>query len=117
MPLRHHRRRRAAIPLIAVVLLLPLCAGLGTTAALITLAGRTPREWAPYLEHRAAGHNPLITGATDKIARFLLRQDRGARLAMAPPTWAGASADHTAPLPARITNVASVDEPRAAVAP
>jgi parallel beta-helix repeat protein len=116
MPLRHHHRRRSALPLIAAVLLLALCAGLAAAAALITVAGRTPREWAPYLERRAAGHNPLITGATDKIARFLLRQDRLPRLAMAPPTWAGASADHTAPLPARITTVAGVDELRAAVA-
>jgi parallel beta-helix repeat protein len=101
--------------LIAAALLLAVCACLGALAAVITVAGRTPREWAPYLQHRAAGHNPLITGAANAVACFLLQQDRAAPLAITPPAWAGAAAGRATPLPSRITAIASVDELRAAV--
>ncbi|VXC21413.1 right-handed parallel beta-helix repeat-containing protein [Massilia sp. 9I] len=49
-------------------------------AALFWLQGEgvTPRALAPYLQQRAAGHNPLITGTGDWMAESLRSIDRGA---------------------------------------
>jgi hypothetical protein len=64
---------------------------IGGVAVALDKFGRTPREWAPYLERRALNHNPLITGSVDLAAAWLRYADRlpweGAR----PTGWAGAA--------------------------
>lgn len=54
-------------------------AGLAGVAWFLDDQNRTPREWAPYVERRAAGNHPLFVQAGDLVARTLLRLDRLAR--------------------------------------
>ena len=63
---------------------------------MLSNSGRTPRELAPYLLHRAENHNGTIVAASEAVARLLLQIDRGDLFAAAPilPQWAGATA-HT----------------------
>jgi len=85
--------------------------------AVIDQVGRTPREWAPYIEHRARGHNPLIVDAAALTAKFLLLQDRGMQPPAGPlPEWAGARPDQSGPVAGHVTSVASLDALRSAIA-
>lgn len=62
---------------LAVLALLGLAAAAGVVLYL-QAQGITPRALAPYIERRAAGHNPMITGAGNTAGSVLRRLDRGA---------------------------------------
>lgn len=63
--------------------------------------GRTPREWAPYLQQRAAGNHALIVMAAGKVAGFLDAMDRLERFGEpALPPQAGASVARSGTAPA-----------------
>jgi hypothetical protein len=66
--------------------------------AILLQAGRTPREWAPYLQRRALGHRPLIVDTVDLVASWLIYADR---LAPSEPfrltALQGASSDRSGP--------------------
>ena len=50
--------------------------------------GRSPREWAPYIERRASGNHPVIVEAGTLLARILRRMDilrRGEDVPIPPP--------------------------------
>ena len=48
---------------------------LGAVAWFLDDQGRSPREWAPYVERRASGHHPVIVEAASLLARALRRMD------------------------------------------
>jgi hypothetical protein len=64
---------------------------IGGVAVALDKFGRTPREWAPYLERRALNHNPLITGSIDLAATWLRYADRLSWEGVRPAGWAGAT--------------------------
>jgi nitrous oxidase accessory protein NosD len=119
------RRRRAVLgrplawrrlitrrALASAALMLVLAGGGAAVAAAIVLqrAGEPPRVWAPYVERRAAGHNPLIERVAAVLATGLqwLGTVRYAGPA-ALPHWIGATPQHDDALPAGpVTRVASV---------
>jgi hypothetical protein len=91
------RHQQAAAPgrllwigLLAVALLgMAMVCGV---AAALDRFGRTPREWAPYLERRALHHNPVIIGSVDLVSGWLRDADILPHVAAA-IDWAGAAAD------------------------
>ncbi len=77
-----------------MVLVLALVASATAMAYFLERQGRPPREWAPYLLHRAEGHRPAITHSTAFVAELLERMDRIPDVsASGSPTWVGASED------------------------
>jgi hypothetical protein len=53
---------------------------------------RTPREWSPYIMHRAVGHNVLLTSAAEALASLLNYMDRASRVnGSVSPEWVGAN--------------------------
>jgi len=64
---------------------------IGGVAVALDRLGRTPREWAPYLERRALNHNSLITGSVDLAAAWLRYADRLPWEGVRPTGWAGAA--------------------------
>ena len=80
-----HRPRRPPSRLLRRLVMLLVLGLLGGGCALAALswflldAGRSPREWAPYLERRAVGHNRLIVDGTAIVSGYLLRADRQPR--------------------------------------
>ncbi|KQV82493.1 hypothetical protein ASD15_10780 [Massilia sp. Root351] len=88
-------RTKTALPRTASRKLLPLaiigliCLGGGAAAALyvVNQVGMAPRQVAPYLEHRTAGHNSIIEGAGRKLSATLAALDGGAAGAPALPAW------------------------------
>ncbi len=67
-------------------------AALGGVAWFIDDQGRSPREWAPYIERRASGNHPVFVEAASLMARYLRRMDvlrRGEDVAI--PSAIGAS--------------------------
>jgi len=90
---RHGREsslnRQLSAGLLAAVLLGAVIIG-GVAVALDKL-GRTPREWARYLERRALNHNPLITGSVDLAAAWLRYADRLPWEGVRPTGWVGAA--------------------------
>ncbi|HEY0184036.1 MAG TPA: right-handed parallel beta-helix repeat-containing protein [Rhodopila sp.] len=101
---------RRLVRLLVVVACLGGVAGAATAGVILSHLGRTPREWAPYLQRRAAKHRPLIVNAADLVARWLIYADR-----LAPPqpftlpAFAGATVSRSgiAP-PGRLRVVASL---------
>ena len=51
-------------------------ASVAATCVMLIDVGRTPRQWAPYLERRANEHSPLIVGAVGLAAAWLNHADR-----------------------------------------
>ena len=90
---RHGREsslnRQLSAGLLAAVLLGAVI--IGGVAVALDRFGRTPREWAPYLERRALNHNPLITGSVDLAAAWLRYADRLPWEGVRPTGWAGAA--------------------------
>jgi hypothetical protein len=87
--------------------------GAGAAAGVVLWeAGRTPREWAPYLQRRALKHRPLIVNTVDLVAWWLIHADRlpsaePVRL----PARLGASAGRSGTAaPGRLRLVASLPE-------
>jgi nitrous oxidase accessory protein NosD len=76
------RLRRPRSPLwgwLFGLLLLGLVAGgaaAGGVGWYLMELGRTPREWAPYLQQRASGNHWLIVMVTGKVAGYLTAMDR-----------------------------------------
>ena len=106
------RERSPAARFVRRLLLLGCVAGVAAVVAvgaLLSQAGRTPREWAPYVQRRGSGHNPLIVNATAFAAAWLTRADRLFPAAPAVlPAALGASADRSGLAPAgRVRTVAS----------
>jgi nitrous oxidase accessory protein NosD len=87
-------------------------AGIVAIATVLQHLGRTPREWAAYLPHRALGHRPLIVNAVDLTTAWLLRADRLVQSEpMRLPASLGASADRSGPAPqGRLIPVVSLQE-------
>ena len=95
-----------------LVILGCLCGATGVAAASVVLyqIGRTPREWAPYLQRRAIGHRPLIVNAVDLATGWLIHADR---LAVSEPfklpASVGASVERSGSAPdGRLRQVASL---------
>ena len=76
---RSSRVKKRALGLSAFLLILT-----GASVAAITYfldnMGRTPREWAPYLIHRAEGHGTLVTSSAAIAASLLTAADRMTRV-------------------------------------
>ncbi len=72
-------------------------------------AGRTPREWAPYLDRRATGHRAIITEGTALATNLLRSADRLDRVGVpAVPPNIGASPSRSGSVPAgRLRLIAS----------
>jgi len=60
---------------------------IAAAAYLIDFANIPPRQLAPYLERRAAGHNPEIEQAAAQLHRTLLELDRGTPVPHSLQTW------------------------------
>lgn len=96
-------RRPLPVRLLYLAILL---SGLGAIAAgiavcvFLSLAGRTPREWAPYLQRRAEKHRAVIVQATDMVAQWLIYADRMA-VPSPPllPAFIGASPERSGQVP------------------
>ena len=81
--------RKSSGKLLPLAIITLICAGGGAAAAFyaVNQVGMAPRQVAPYLEHRTAGHNSIIEGAGRKLSATLAGLDSGAAGAPALPTW------------------------------
>ena len=73
---------------------------LGFVAWFLDDQGRSPREWAPYIERRASGNHPVIAEAASLLARTLRRMDilrRGEDVPIPPGVGASPSRSGTPP--------------------
>jgi parallel beta-helix repeat protein len=96
------RKQRRVLGRILALLVLSACLGATAAAAGVVLyqAGRTPSEWAPYLQRRALKHRPLIVDTVGLVAQWLIYADRIA--VPAPfklPAFLGASVDRSGAVP------------------
>ncbi len=118
---RRHRRRGW---LAAFVVLLVMGAFGGAVASVIVIdrVAQPPRDWAPYLQRRAAGHDPLIERVAGLAAAYLRWADRlppARRIAVPPRIGAAPWRDAAPPHPTasgRLVVVDSVDALGAALA-
>jgi hypothetical protein len=101
---------RRLLRLLVVLVCLGAVAGSVAVGVVLCQLGRTPREWAPYLQRRALKHRPLIVNSLDLVAWWLIHADR-----LAPsepfklPASLGASADRSGTAPdGRLRVVASL---------
>jgi len=97
---RPRRKRRSVLSrLIRGVLALSFVVTViaaGGLAWFLDKQGRTPREWAPYLERRADRHRSVIVDSTAQVADYLLAVDRLVRTPGGnPPGVVGASAERS----------------------
>jgi len=101
--------------LVAILLVLTLAAATGA-ALMLQQKGIAPRALAPYVEQRAAGHNPAVVAAGRLIARTLVTLDRGAAAlpASVPAAFGAQSAAAGAAAPGNAVLVASADDARRA---
>jgi len=97
---------------LAVLACLGAVAGTIAVSVVLVEIGRTPREWAPYLQRRAIGHRPVIRTAVDLTARWLLHADRlGVTEPFPLPASLGAAVDRSGVEPAgRLRLVTSLQE-------
>lgn len=114
------RPRTGLFRLVRAVFILGVFASLmagGTLLWFLHDQGRTPREWAPYLERRAQGHRGSITGGTALVADYLMWVDRlERRVPIEPPAQVGASPIRSGTAGGRLRQVLSQADLRAAVA-
>ncbi len=93
-----------------------------TSIALLALAvdakGIPPRRLGPYIEQRAAGHNPLIENAGRWVAAILLNLDRGdaGTYALPPPKPAPSATEGSGAYSKRVVEVDSANAARQALA-
>src|SRR5262245_48241253 len=88
---RRHRLRRAFVLLSIAVLII---AGAAVVLERVAVA---PRLLALYVERRTGGHNAAVESAGRRVARWLLRADRGQPLApLDVPAYSGAQPDRWA---------------------
>lgn len=106
---RHLRPSRILLALLLLMLL-----ALGAGVALLERLNIPPRQLAPYLEHRAAGHQPAITALAAQLSAQLQQADRGVRNSLPAATLAGlnigAQPTPASSAPAAVVEVASVAE-------
>jgi hypothetical protein len=89
---------RRLVWLFVVLVCLGAVTGGVAIGAVLLHTGRTPREWAPYLQRRALRHRPLIINTVDLVAAWLIYADRLAPFEPFPlPASLGASADRSGP--------------------
>lgn len=115
---RRRSRLKTVIWTVCVLALLGTIAGGVGVAVVLTKIGRTPRQWAPYLQRRAEEHNPLIVGSVNLVAWWLNHADRMAVSKPFPiPSFVGASPDRSGPVPpGQLRTVSNVQQFEAAVA-
>jgi hypothetical protein len=107
-------KKRNVVSRLFWILVILACLGAVTAGAVagavLTQLGRTPREWAPYLQRRALKHRPLIVGTVDLVAQWLIYADRLAPpRPFRPPAALGASVDRSGTLPdGRLRSVSSL---------
>ncbi len=108
---RQQQLRRPPSRLLRWLILLGVLALLAGIVALVAIGwflgdqGRTPREWAPYIERRAQGNHGLIVQAGSLMSRYLLRMDRLPRPddpAIPPGIGAAVARSGTPPTAARL---------------
>ncbi|HET8996029.1 MAG TPA: hypothetical protein VFN42_05115, partial [Acetobacteraceae bacterium] len=101
---------------VALAVLGTVAAGAGT-AVVLNRVGRTPRQWAPYLQRRAYEHRPLIVNSVNLVAWWLNHAGRMAVSRPFPlPTSLGASPDRSGPVPpGRLRIVNTVQEALSAI--
>lgn len=86
-------------------------------AYLIDFTNIPPRQLAPYLERRAAGHNPGIEQAASTLHQALLQLDRGTPAPHRLQTWTvGAQPEGGDRPPSSVVMVANVSQLRQALA-
>lgn len=114
------RRRSFLFRLVRALFVLGLVCGLiagGGVLWFLHTEGRTPREWAPYLDRRAQGHRSSITDPTALVADYLLAADRMTLTQPAePPARIGASPTRSGSAAGRVRQVVNQADLRAAVA-
>ena len=115
------RRKSILLRIFVTLLVLGIVFGAVGAGALVWFLadqGRAPREWAPYLERRASGHQSILVDATALVADYLNGVDRiPNRQAVEPPPNIGASPDRSGQQPrGRPIAIASQADLRAAVA-
>lgn len=119
-PKQAHRRVGARKKPRGIVRLLVLVMVLGLlgTGLFVNHAGKSPRQWAAYLDRRAEGHAEWMVAATYWLTDTLMQLDRGESLLFAGlPTWIGAQAAHeTPPPPGRMRSVQTIEDLRQSLA-
>lgn len=119
-PVEPRRRRSILFRLFRAMIFLGLFAGLiagGGVLWFLDDQGRTPREWAPYLDRRAEGHRASITEGTALVTSYLVAADRLPRSQpVTPPARIGAAPDRSGSAAGRVRQVVSQADLRAAVA-
>jgi len=85
---------------LAMVLVIVVLVGALTVSALSSFEV-PPRELAPHLRHRAAGHSKLLVDVVDRVADTLVALDRGA-VRSAPPLRLRLGAQPIGPQPASV---------------
>ena len=79
---------------LSVCLLIVAGASAAILAHVLDNIGRTPRQWAPYIIHRAENHGALVTGSAAIAASLLTAVDRTSGAGVGIPTgWIGASSN------------------------
>ncbi|MCC6717938.1 MAG: hypothetical protein IT555_08640, partial [Acetobacteraceae bacterium] len=116
-PWRFRRLARRLLVLLGLAVLLG-AAGLGGVAWYLDEQGRPPREWAPYLERRAKGHNPVVLTIADLAARYLRQVDQLERTvdAVVPPRIGAGVERSGAPVPGMARLVQTTAQLAAALA-
>ena len=94
-PVRRTRREAPSLwrRLLWIALFLVVLLGVAAVAAVavaLDRVGRTPREWAPYLEHRSFHHNAVISDGAELVAEWLRYADGLPHGGLDPSAWAGA---------------------------
>jgi hypothetical protein len=109
---------RRLLRLLVVLACLGAASGGAVAGVFLVQMGRTPREWAPYLQRRALRHRPLIVNTVNLVAWWLIHADR--LTLSAPfklPASLGASVDRSGTAPdGRLRLVSSLPELGQAVA-
>lgn len=103
--------RRVAGPA-AILILVTGLAGLAAGCAVLWQQGRTPREWAAWLQRAEPGDDPLLRPATDAVAAWLTEADRLAvGNAVLLPASLGASVSRSGDIPpGRLRLVSSLQD-------
>jgi len=119
-PRQGHRRVGVRKKPRGIVRLLVLGAVLGLLGAglFVNHAGKSPRQWAAYLDRRAEGHAEWMVAATHWLTDALMQLDRGEAVLFASlPAWAGASTSHETPPPqGRMRSVQTIEDLRQVLA-
>ena len=117
-PPRPFSRLRRWLVTLLVVGVLVGGGALGAVGWFLDDQGRSPREWAPYVERRASGNHPVIVEAVLLVARALRRMDvlRRNEDAAIPPGIGASPARSGAPSAANAKLVLNAAQLAAAIA-